>query len=218
MLRQIEKKAFLFYASTFDILRELSDERQRKVALALIEYGLDDCVYFPDYSDSLSVLEPIEHMIFHNAIYEISIQKRRYYNKNLIRGAIEAIQSEFVNGCRMSKDTYTKIIDILEEKYKYVTNHDELNVPEELSIILPEDVNSKFKRRYGAKSWRDYMKEMFEKRLKMESRCLPDDIKKEILDKLMSDYLDKGTVFERYEELLEKYTKGIWEGGDNNDA
>lgn len=71
MPRKVEKKAFLFYASTLDILEELPEERQGKIAMALIEYGLDDYNYFGEFSGTLSILNPLERILFRSVIYEI---------------------------------------------------------------------------------------------------------------------------------------------------
>ncbi|MBD5547742.1 MAG: hypothetical protein HDQ97_10130 [Lachnospiraceae bacterium] len=210
MPRQVEKKAFLFYASTLDILKELPEERQGKIAMALIEYGLDDYNYFGEFSGTLSILQPLERILFRSVIYEISVQKRRYYNKNLIRGAIKTFQDVIGRSSALDtkiKDTYIDTINVLKEKYQYVIKHDERNIPEELSALLPEEVYTLFHKRYELKTWKDYMREMFEERLENESRNLSDDVKEKILDKLMKDYLEGGTGFERYEELLEQYAE-----------
>lgn len=207
MPRQIEKKAFLFYASTLDILETLSEKRQGKVAMALIEYGLDDYNYFADFSGSLSILEPLERIIFRSVIYEISVQKRRYYNKQLIQGAINTVQNVISisdNLDTKTKDTYVDIIKVLEDRYKYAIKHDSRNVPEELSALLPDAIYKAFRRRYELKSWRDYIKEEFEKKLSDESISLSDDDKKWILDELVKDYVETGNAFQRYEELIEQ--------------
>lgn len=209
MPRQVEKKAFLFYASTLDILKELPEERQGKIAMALIEYGLDDYNYFGEFSGTLSILQPLERILFRSVIYEISVQKRRYYNKNLIRGAIETFQNVISMSPNLDtkiKDTYIDTINVLKEKYQYVIKHDERNIPEELSVLLPDEIYRLFHKRYELKTWKDYIREIFEKRLEKESRNLSDDVKELILDELMKDYLEGGTGFERYEELLEQYT------------
>ena len=212
MPRQVEKKAFLFYASTLDILKELPEERQGKVAMAIIEYGLDDNNYFAEYSDALSALEPLERIIFRSVLYEINVQKRRYYNKYLIHGAIVTIQNIIGISENLDdkvKNTYIDIIKVLEERYQYVIKHDERNMPGELSILLPNHIYKSFHNLYKVKSWRDDIEKMFEERLKNESINLPDNIKKEILEELMADYLESGIFLERYEELLEQYSEYI---------
>ncbi len=210
MPRKVEKKAFLFYASTLDILEELPEERQGKIAMALIEYGLDDYNYFGEFSGTLSILNPLERILFRSVIYEISVQKRRYYNKNLIRGAIETfydIISTSQNLDTKTKDTYIDTINVLKEKYQYVIKHDERNITEELYALIPDEIYQVFHRRYEVKSWKDYIREMFEKKLENELINLSDGAKENILNELMMDYLKKGDAFKRYDELLEQYTE-----------
>lgn len=216
MPRQIEKKAFLFYASILDSIEELPPERQGKVALALIEYGLDDYHFFTDFSGSLSILNPIEKIIFHSIIYEIDVQKRRYYNKYLIHGAILSIHTVIGNHndeyslsalTDNERNTCIDLISILEEKYLYVTKHDNLDVLGELHTLLPIKVYDIFKRIYKPKSWVDNLEKLFEKRLEDESRNLSDDVKENIFAKLKTDYLETGVALERYEELIEQYTE-----------
>lgn len=208
MPRQIEKKAFVFYASTLKILKEFPEKRQGKIVMALIECGLDKYNYFAKYSDAWLELEETERLAFRSVLYEISVQKRRHYNKYLIRGAILVIQNfvcikEITDNNR--KNYYIDLIEILEEKYQYVLQHDELNIPGELFVLLPNEIYAEFNNIYKTTSWRDEMKEIFEKRLENEAINLPDDTKEKLLEELMEDYLESGTAFERYEELLEQY-------------
>lgn len=212
MPRQVEKKAFLFYASTLDILKELPEERQGKIAMALIEYGLDDYNYFGEFSGTLSIFQPLERILFRSVIYEIGVQKRRYYNKNLIRGAIEIFQNVISTSYNLdtkTKDTYIGTINVLKEKYQYVMKHDERNIPDEINALLPEEISELFHRRYEVKCWKDYIREMLEKRLENEPRNLSNDIKEIILDELIKDYLESGKAFDRYEEHLEQYAEDI---------
>jgi len=207
MPRQMEKKAFLFYASTLDILETLPEKRQGEVAMALIEYGLDDYNYFADFSGSLSILDSLERIIFRSVIYEISVQKRRYHNKQLIQGAIDTIQNVIATTYNLDakiKDTYIDIIKVLEDKYRYSIKHDSRNVPEELTVLLPDEIYRPFHKRYEIKYWRDYIKELFEKRLSDESINLSDDDKKWMLDEFLKDYLESGDPFQRYEDLMKQ--------------
>lgn len=246
MPRQVEKKAFLFYATTLDLLEELEPERQGKVAMALIEYGLDEYNYFAEFSGSLSSLEPLERIVFRSVIYEIAVQKRRYHNKYLIRGAIETIQNVIARSTPMNeqqmkeryylqsdypktkdnikplddktKEHYVEIIRVLEEKYQYVLKHDARNVPEELAALLQSDIYELFHKRYEVKLWRHYILEKLEERLKTEERNLSDDVKAKLLEQMMVDYCKDGNPFDRYAELLKEYTEDSEKGGDDNEA
>lgn len=211
MPRQIEKKAFLFYASTLDILETLPEERQGKVALAIIEYGLDDYNYFADFSGSLLILSPLERVIFRSVIYEISVQKRRYHNKQLIRGAIDTTQNVIAteNLDDKTKSTYIDIIKVLEERYKYVIKHDSRNVPEELKALLPITIYEPFHRRYEAKIWRDYIAETLDKKLSDKKIYLSDDDKKWIVDEFIKDFANTGQPFQRCEELIKQCTNTL---------
>lgn len=216
MPRRIEKKAFLFYASTLDTLQELEAERQGKVAMALIEYSLEDHNYFAESSDSLSILEPAEHIIFRPVIYEINVQKRRYYNKYLIHGAIETIYSEIAE--RNLDKTDQAILDILNERLKSVKIHDELNVPEELTALLPESAYKKFESRYRPKTCKHCLSEILEKWLKREEINLSDKEKNRILGNLMKEYYENSTFFEDYEDLLKQYIVDLKMGGTQYEA
>lgn len=208
MPRQVEKKAFVFYASTLKILEEFPEKRQGKIVMALIECGLDKYNYFAKYSDAWLELEETERLAFRSVLYEISVQKRRHYNKYLIRGAILTIQNII---CRDKitdnsvKNRYIELIEILKEKYQDVIQHDELNIPGELFVLFPEEIYRQLNKTYKITSWRDEMKEIFEKRLENERINLSDDAKEKMLEELMEDYLESGKAFERYEELLEQY-------------
>lgn len=212
MPRQIEKKAFLFYASTLDILKELPEKRQGKVAMALIEYGLDNYNYFAEFSPSLSILDPVERIIFHSVIYEIDVQKRRYYNKWLIQGAIKTIQNIIApseNLDSKTRDIYIDLIQILEMKYKDAIKHDSRNIPSELAALLPNEIFESFKNHYKVKFWKDYIKEMFEKRLLEDSISLSDDDKNHILSELIKDYAETSIPFRRYNALTAQYVNKV---------
>ena len=208
MPRKIERKAFLFYASTLDTLEKFPLERQKKIAMILIKYGLEDYYDFGEFSGVLSALEPLERIAFRPVIREIDVQRRRYHNKKLIKGAIETIQnviSKSTNLDKVIKDTYIEIIEILEEKYNNVMMNDDRSLPEELSALLPEGIYGLFHKRYELKTWRDQIEELLEMCLKNENRNISDDTKKMILDELIKEYIDSGQAFYRFSEIIEKY-------------
>ncbi len=210
MPRQIEKKAFLFYATTLDLLEELKPERQGKVAMALIEYGLDEYNYFAEFSGSLSILEPLERIVFRSVIYEIAVQKRRYHNKYLLHGAVETIQSVIAKDVFLddkTRERYLEIIRVLEERYQYALKHDVRNVPEELFRLLPKDIFELFHKRYEVKTVKEDFSEMLENRLEAEEKKLSDDVKETILEQIVLDYFRGSPPFARYEELLEEYAE-----------
>lgn len=215
MPRKIERKAFLFYASTFDTLMEFPPERQRKIAMALINYGLEDYYDFGEFSGALSALEPLERIAFRSVVREIDVQRRRYHNKKLIQGAIETIQNVVVNSNNLEKDrkeTYIEIIDILEEKYKLVTKYDSLSLPEELYALLPNEIYELFHKRYEVKFWRDQINEALEEYFLNEDRPIPDEGKKMILDWLVKEYVEKGTIASNlYQDFINQYFNSLYE-------
>ncbi len=220
MPRQREKKAFLFRASTLDILQELPEERQGKIAMAIIEYGLDYNCFFTEGADIQYILSSTEHILFDSVLYDINVQKRRHYNKYLIHGAIVMIQTAIVQ-CESKvegdekRNEYIDLINILEERYQDVTEHDERDLPGELSTLLPRTIRDSFWRTYQVKYIGDYIKEILEKRLKRESRNLSEDAKTDLVKKLLADYLETDSVFGRYEELIQQYSENIQEGNNN---
>ena len=215
MPRKIERKAFLFYASTLDTLMEFPPERQRKIAMALINYGLEDYYDFGEFSGALSTLQPLERIAFRSVVREINVQRRRYHNKKLIQGAIETIQnviSKSPNLDKEIKETYIDIIDILEEKYKLITKYDSISLPEELYATLPNEIYSLFHKRYEIKLWRDQINEVLETLLINEKRPISDEGKKIILDRLVKEYVEKGTIASNlYQDFINQYFNDLCE-------
>ena len=213
MPKKIEKRAFLFYASTLEILEQFPPERQRKIAMALINYGLEDYYDFGEFSGILSTLSPLERIAFRPVIREIDVQRRRYHNKKLIKGAIETIQNEIYSSLRLDKEErriYIDLIGVLQEKYEFVIKHDSFSLQEELKVLLPEQIYELFHRRYEIKLWRDQINYALDGYIRKYSITISGDDKKNILDRLIKEYVEKGTISnmsdlinQYYEELLE---------------
>lgn len=208
MPRKIEKRAFLFYATTLDDLKGFPPERQGKIAMALINYGLDDYYDFGEFSGALSVLEPNERIVFRSVIHDIDVQRRRYHNKKLIEGAIETVQNKISHNPYLdegNKKFYTGLFDVLEEKYESVKKHDSLSLPEELRALLPDDIYSPFHQRYEIKLWKDQINELLEKYLMDHEIHLPDKDKRIILDNLIKNYVETGSLSKNVQDFIDQY-------------
>lgn len=211
MPRKIERKAFVFYASFLEALEKFPLERQKKIAMALIEYGLEDYYDFGEFTGALSALEPLERLTFSSAIRDIDVQRRRYHNKYLIKGAIETIQNVISQSSNLNKDIkekYFEIIEILEQRYYEIMKNDERFLTEELMALLPEEIYRLFHGRYELKTWKDQIKEILEVRLENENRNIPDDVKEKMYSELLKDYVETGHAFDRLSEIIEKFDDG----------
>lgn len=211
MLIKTEKKAFIFYASTLEILQQLPDERQGKIAIALIEYGLSDYDYFAEYSDSISIFNPLERMIFRSVLYEINIQKRRHYNKYLISEAIKIVKNTTIttkDHTDNKRNDNKDMIELLEEKYQHAIEHDDCNILYELLTMLPYTIFDKLLEHCKIMDWKNDIEKVFEKRLRESKASISDNIEEQILSELMEDFLSSGDAFKRYDELLKKYGRG----------
>ncbi len=127
---QRERKAFLFRASFLDAIDCFSEEKKGKIAMKIIQYGLDitEEVISPEQEEQKTigmVLRPIKD--------KIDIQKRRYRNKQIINNYIAYIRkSPFADreeGIKALKRLFIK-----------AGNQDILDIKAAIQFVLPQTI------------------------------------------------------------------------------
>ena len=127
---QRERKAFLFRASFLDAIDCFSEEEKGKIAMKIIQYGLDitEGVILTEQEEQKKidmVLIPIKE--------RIDIQKRRYKNKLRINQVIDRIR-------KVSPAEGKEAITILKRLFVKAGNTDILDIDEAIKFVLPQRV------------------------------------------------------------------------------
>lgn len=196
MPQKVEKKAFVFRASNLDIIENFSEDRRGKIVMALIEYGLSDNL--DDDSILFSSLELEERTALAPVKDSISIQKKRYTNRKMIKGAIKIVKEQIIETMDSAPDNnsialekYEKTIELLEEKLDEIKNYNIDILPQEVELMLPKDLRKKFNARFVMKTWEEQFKDIIEKWILGKSQMyewVTPDIKEQVYKDMIVDF------------------------------
>ena len=211
MPQKMTKKAFLFHASYLDVMEEFPEDRRGKIAMALIDYGLGD--YFNGDSLLLLSLNPEERIVLNPIIETIDIQKRRYENKRMIDGAIKIIREQMIETMDSDSENnnlnkYELAIEMLEQKLYEVTRHNLDIMPQEIELMLPQDLRHKFHTRFMIKTWEEQFKDIIEKWVKNNPQMygwVTAEIKEQVYKDMIFDFSKYGNLNSTVAVYLNKY-------------
>ena len=214
MPKKIEKKAFVFHASYLEVMEEFPEEKRGKMAMALIDYGLGN--NYDGESLMLLSLNPEERAALSPVIETIDTQKRRYENKKMLKGAIKIVREQIIEKMGSDSDNntglekYEKTIELLEQMLNEVKNHNLDILPQEIEVMLPQELRKKFHIRFSTKTWEEQFKNMIEKWLEDNPQVnvwITPDIKEQVYKDMIYDFSKDGKLsasvafyFEHYKE------------------
>lgn len=222
MPKKIEKRAFVFYASYLDVIEEFPEERRKKIAMALIEYGLDDCTA----GDSIAILSlnPEERIALSPVIEAVDVQKRRYVNKQMINGAINLVREKIIETMDFASDNnnivlekYQYIIETLEQKLDGVTRHNLDILPQEIVQMIPKELHEKFYARFTIKTWEEQFRRMIDEHVKNNSKYyewVTSDTKELIYKDIVNDFLKNGKLTFETPVYFNKYKNSAGKGAE----
>lgn len=220
MPKKIEKRAFVFYASYLDVIEEFPEERRGKIAMALIEYGLDDCT--ADDSLAILALNPEERIVLSPIIEAVDVQKRRYVNKQMINGAINLVREKMIETIDLTSDSnntvlekYQYIIETLEQKLDGVTRHNLDIFPQEIAQMLPKGLHEKFYARFAIKTWEEQFRRMIDEHVRNNPKSygwVTSDTKELVYKDVVNDFLKNGKLTSETSVYFDKYKNSTWKG------
>lgn len=212
MPKKPEKRAFVFNASYLEVIEMFPEHRRGKIAMVLIEYGLGD---YLNVDSTVLPLEEDERIVLEPIIESIDIQKKRYRNKKMIKGAIDIVNEEIINSMDSAPNNsdvllekYKLTIELLEQKLSEVTRHSLDIFPQEIELMIPQKLRDKFHNRFVIESWEEQFMEILEDWIEKHfSDCLwmTSDIKERVCKDMMEDFFKNGKSNVSVTSYVNKY-------------